>query len=154
MPKEIERKFLVASDAWREGAEGERYVQGYLSLEPGRTVRVRVAGERAYLTIKGKAQGISRSEYEYEIPKAHAEEMLSALCVPPLIDKVRYKVPFAGLTWEVDVFSGENEGLTVAEVELTEEGQSFEKPSWVGNEVSDDPRYANSHLVRRPFRSW
>jgi adenylate cyclase len=154
MPKEIERKFLVTSDAWRHDAVGKRYRQGYLSTDPERTVRVRVAGDTGYLTIKGPSAGASRSEYEYPIPRAEAEEMLDQLCLRPLVEKVRYRVPHAGLTWEVDEFEGENAGLIVAEVELTDPGQSVDLPPWVGREVTSDGRYANASLVARPYGTW
>jgi CYTH domain-containing protein len=154
MPQEIERKFLVASDAWRRGAVGERYRQGYLSTEPERTVRVRLAGEAGFLTVKGRGEGAARAEYEYPIPREHAEEMLDRLCLRPLIEKTRYRIPFAGLTWEVDEFSGDNAGLVVAEVELEDERQPVALPPWVGREVTDDPRYANASLVARPFTTW
>lgn len=151
---EIERKFLVTSDAWRDGAPaGLRMSQGYLSRQPGRTVRVRLAGDRAWLTIKGAAEGISRAEFEYPIPPSDAAGML-ALCELGVIDKTRYEVPFGDHLWEVDVFHGENDGLIVAEVEL---GDACEKPllpAWVGLEVSEDRRYANSSLTERPFRLW
>ena len=151
---EIERKFLVTSDAWRaDSRPGVRMTQGYLSRQPGRTVRVRVAGDNAWLTIKGAAEGISRAEFEYPVPPQDAAGLL-ALCELGSIDKTRYEVPFGDHVWEVDVFHGENDGLVVAEVEL---GDAHEKPllpPWVGLEVSDDRRYANSSLTERPFRFW
>jgi adenylate cyclase len=154
MAVEIERKFLLTNDSWREIAEkGTRMSQGYLSRQRGRTVRVRVAGEQAWLTIKGESQGISRAEFEYAIPVAEAEQLLE-LCEPSVIDKTRYAVPFGGHVWEVDVFHGENEGLFVAEIELADENESFEKPTWVGEDVSEDRRYANSVLSVTPFKAW
>lgn len=154
MAREIERKFLVADDSWRGIADaGVRMSQGYLSRETGRTVRVRIAGENAWLTIKGAAEGISRAEFEYGIPVADAAELL-AMCEPSVIDKTRYRVEFAGYVWEVDVFHGENDGLIVAEVELADEGETPELPGWAGAEVSDDRRYANSVLSRVPFSQW
>ncbi|MBE9077933.1 CYTH domain-containing protein [Romeria aff. gracilis LEGE 07310] len=154
MPQEVERKFLVQSDGWRGLAEGTVYRQGYLCAEPGRTVRVRVAGDRGYLTIKGPTQGIGRAEYEYLIPLAEAEEMLDTLCLGALIEKTRYCIPVDGLIWEVDEFSGENAGLVVAEVELEDENQAVTCPDWVGEEVSGDVRYYNASLVRCPFGEW
>jgi adenylate cyclase len=155
MPREIERKFLVASDAWRAfAAPGKRYRQGYLSTDPARTVRVRVAGAAAYLTVKGASSGAARAEYEYSIPPDHAEEMLDHLCLQPLIEKTRYRLDHGGLTWEIDVFEGDNAGLVVAEVELEDEAQPVELPPWVGTEVTGDGRYANANLVARPYRSW
>ncbi len=159
MPTEIERKFLVEGEAWRAGAKGERYCQGYLSRGDGyavadRTVRVRVAGMRAFLTIKGASHGIARLEYEYEIPMADAEEMLSQLCDRPLIDKIRYKIPYQDLLWEVDEFLGENQGLIMAEVELETTDQVVALPDWVGAEVSGDRRYFNAYLVDHPYSHW
>lgn len=152
---EIERKFLLQSDSWREEADrGEYYHQGYLSTEPERVVRVRQMGERAVMTIKGKGDGITRPEYEYEIPLADAQAMLRQLCLQPTIEKRRHKLQQGSHTWEIDVFAGENEGLQVAEIELTTEQEAFEKPDWLGDEVSDDRRYLNSNLISMPFKSW
>jgi CYTH domain-containing protein len=153
MGTEIERKFLIKDDSWREGARGTRYQQGYLSAVKERTVRVRVAGEQAFLTIKGKSQGIARSEYEYEIPLADARELLT-LCEPSIIEKTRYKVDVAGFIWEIDVFEGENKGLIVAEIELDREDEAFTLPPWAGAEVSSDPRYYNASLSKHPFTRW
>jgi CYTH domain-containing protein len=151
---EIERKFLVKSDGWRAAAEsGIDYRQGYLSHESGRTVRVRIAERKAYLTVKGAASGNRRAEYEYEIPVEDAEEML-AMCAGMVIEKTRFRVPHAGLVWEVDVFAGENAGLIVAEVELESEDQVVPLPEWVGQEVSEEKRYSNSKLSMHPFRRW
>ena len=154
MGEEIERKFLVRADTWRDGATGTRFRQGFLSVEPERTVRIRVAGSSAWLTIKGKTVGARRSEYEYEIPRSDAEQMLDALCVRPIIDKVRYTVQVGPHTWEIDVFEGENQGLIVAEIELRAENEAFERPGWLGEEVTDDPRYFNSNLAVHPFSTW
>jgi adenylate cyclase len=154
MGKEIERKFLVTGDGWRAGATGKPYRQGYLSSLKERTVRVRTDGEKGYLTIKGPSIGASRDEFEYAIPVADALAMLDTLCEQPLVEKIRYPVPFGGLTWEVDVFGGENAGLIVAEVELRSESQRIELPPWVGSDVTEDPRYFNSNLARTPFRRW
>ncbi|QJE94874.1 CYTH domain-containing protein [Luteolibacter luteus] len=153
MPTEIERKFLVKSEAWREGLPGERIVQGYLCREKERTVRVRIKGDKGFLTIKGLSEGVSRKEFEYEIPVGEADELL-LLCTPPLLDKVRYERRHGGHLWEIDEFAGENHGLIVAEIELDEEGSEFEKPEWVGEEVSDDPRYYNACLVEHPWSQW
>jgi adenylate cyclase len=152
MGTEIERKFLVNGTDWRVG-DGERVRQGYLSRAPERTVRVRVVGDEGFLTIKGANRGIVRAEYEYPIPVADAEALL-ALCEGPLVEKTRYRVPFGGRLWEVDEFHGENAGLVVAEIELAAADEAPERPPWVGAEVSDDPRYYNASLSRRPFRTW
>src|SRR5688500_10113732 len=153
MGQEIERKFLIKGNDWpRE--KGKKYRQGYLSLDKERTVRVRLAGDKGYLTIKGKNAGASRSEFEYEIPKEEAETLLDQLCLKPLIEKTRYKIDQDGLTWEIDEFSGENKGLILAEIELEREDQPFDKPAWLGQEVTDDPRYYNANLVQHPFSEW
>lgn len=155
MGVEIERKFLLQGDAWREEADaGEDYHQGYLCTDTERVVRVRMMGERGVMTIKGKGEGISRPEYEYEIPPADAAAMLRELCLKPTIEKRRYKVKRGRHTWEIDVFEGSNEGLVVAEIELQSPDEAFEKPLWLGDEVSDDERYFNASLVSRPFSSW
>lgn len=154
MPVEIERKFLVTGEGWRAFGPGVRYRQGYLTTEPGRTVRIRMAGDRGYITIKGKSTGVSRAEYEYEIPAEHAAEMLDTLCLRPLIEKTRYRVPLGNLVWEVDEFAGENQGLIMAEVELTDETQAVDLPDWIGEEVSGDPRYYNAYLSQRPYATW
>ena len=153
MAQEIERKFLVVSDAWRGLAQGERFVQGYLSSVPERTVRVRLAGLACTMTIKGRSVGIARQEFEYPLPLADAEALL-ALCERPLIEKTRYRIPHAGHLWEVDEFAGANAGLIIAEVELDSEDAKVELPSWVGAEVSHDPRYFNSNLVAKPYTTW
>ncbi|WP_272519892.1 CYTH domain-containing protein [Providencia sp. PROV223] len=154
MAKEIERKFLVSGDSWRELANGVRYTQGYLNSQKERTVRIRTIDDKAFLTIKGITVGITRTEYEYEIPHADCVTMLTQLAEQPIIDKKRYKIPFDGLIWEVDEFFGVNEGLIVAEVELSDENQSFKKPEWVGDEISSDPKYFNSNLVANPYTTW
>ena len=154
MAKEIERKFLVRGDAWRKLAKGTAYRQGYLSTVKERTVRVRTIDDKGFLTVKGITTGATRVEYEYEIPVEDAGEMLDDLCEQPIIEKVRYKIPFAGLVWEVDEFGGVNKGLIVAEVELESEDQPFEKPEWIGEEIADDPRYFNSNLIAHPYSQW
>ena len=153
MPVEIERKFLVTSDAWREGARPVKIVQGYLCRDPERVVRVRQRGDEAFMTIKGRASGISRTEIEFPISLTHARELFP-LCLAPLIEKTRHIVNHAGHTWEVDEFHGENDGLIVAEIELDSEDTGFALPPWAGAEVSMDHRYANSSLSEHPFRKW
>jgi len=154
MAKEIERKFLVKAGSWHPPVDGVRYRQGYLSTVKERTVRVRTAGSKGYITVKGITVGATRSEYEYEIPPADANEMLDRLCERPLIEKTRYRIPHEGLTWEVDVFEGDNRGLITAEVELKSEDQAVSIPDWVGEEVTKDPRYFNANLVAHPFTTW
>ncbi|MDA9963847.1 CYTH domain-containing protein [Schleiferiaceae bacterium] len=154
MAKEIERKFLVAHQAWRESVNTIHvYRQGYLSYDSERTVRVRATEVTGYLTIKGITEGLTRDEFEYEIPLADALALLQ-LCERPAIEKKRYIVPNGAHVWEVDVFEGVNEGLVVAEIELGSEDEAFEKPSWLGNEVSDDRKYSNSALSLHPFKDW
>ena len=152
MGVEIERKFLVTSDAWRTGAP-TRFTQGYLNRDAESTVRVRVAGEQAWLTVKGKTQGLSRVEYEYPIPLADAQELLK-LCKAPLIEKKRWLFTQDEMTWEIDEFMGVSAGLVIAEIELEHEAQTFTLPEWVGKEVSNDTRYFNSNLSKRPFSAW
>jgi adenylate cyclase len=154
MNKEIERKFLVKGDAWRALAKGATYRQGYLNSAKERTVRIRVADAKAFITIKGPTVGATRSEYEYEIPFDEGNAMLETLAEKPLIEKTRYRIPVGNLTWEIDEFFGENPGLIVAEVELKSEDQTFDKPVWVGDEVTSDPRYFNANLVKSPFTRW
>jgi CYTH domain-containing protein len=151
---EIERKFLLADDSWRPGPPGTRYRQGYICSQEGNTLRVRLAGDEAWLTVKGKGEGMSRREFEYPIPLEDAREMLDHLCIGHPIDKVRYRREFAGMTWEIDEFSGANEGLLVAEIELASEGQLFSLPSWIGNEVTGDSRYFNVCLSVTPYSKW
>jgi adenylate cyclase len=153
MGQEIERKFLVRGEAWRSGS-GTRIRQGYMRNEIDGVVRVRTKGERAYLTIKGHTTGITRPEFEYEIPVRDADEILDGLCLKPLIEKIRYEVRVSGFTWEVDEFLGENAGLVVAEIELEAENQEFPRPDWLGKEVSDDFRYHNASLVKYPYSKW
>lgn len=154
MAKEIERKFLVAGEAWRSLAEGRYYCQGYIPTQGNQTVRVRIVGEQGYLALKGPTSGMSRSEFEYAIPLADAQAILAELCRRPAIEKHRYRIPIGAVIWEVDEFLGENQGLILAEVELTHESQTVELPTWIGQEVTGDARYYNSNLVRNPFKGW
>ena len=154
MAKEVERKFLVNSDAWRSLAKGATYRQGYLNSAKERTVRVRTTDDKGYLTIKGITVGATRAEYEYEIPYDEGKAMLDSLAEKPLIEKRRYKIPAGDLTWEIDEFLGDNTGLIVAEVELKSEDQAFTRPVWLGDEVTGDPRYYNANLIKNPFTCW
>lgn len=151
---EIERKFLVIGTDWRHLAVGTTYRQGYIVADRERTVRVRRAGERGFLTIKGPGDGARRLEFEYEIPIADAEELLDTLCSGTLIEKIRYRIDYQGFTWEVDEFFGENRGLLLAEIELDDEHQVFARPPWVGAEVTGDQRYYNACLSRFPYANW
>ena len=151
---EIERKFLLTGTTWKNLAPGTSYRQGYLNSIKERTVRVRTIDDKGFLTIKGISVGATRVEYEYEIPFDDAENLLNELCEKPIIEKNRYKITHGGFVWEVDEFFGENEGLVVAEIELESEDQTFEKPEWVGVEVTGDPRYFNSNLIKNPFLKW
>jgi adenylate cyclase len=154
MPQETERKFLLTNDSWKTAVVRRLEIkQGYLNTDPKRTVRVRLKGDTGILTIKSESVGISREEYEYEIPYEEARSLIR-LCEPPVIDKVRHEVRYEGHLWEIDVFAGANEGLTVAEIELSTEDEAFAHPEWLGQEVSDDPRYFNSQLVACPFCDW
>ncbi|MCK8515693.1 CYTH domain-containing protein [Methylonatrum kenyense] len=155
MAIEIERKFLVRNDAWRDQARpGQPMRQGYIGTMDKASVRVRQTTDRAWLNIKGATLGVQRREYEYPIPAADAEEILTELCSGALIEKTRFEVPFAGHLWEIDVFEGANAGLVVAEIELSSPDQPFQRPDWLGEEVSDDPRYYNACLVEHPWREW
>ncbi len=149
---EIERKFLVKGNTWKTNSP-VFYSQGYLNLDKERTVRIRVAGDQAYLTIKGLSAGVTRREFEYSIPVSDADEMM-VLCTRPLIKKYRHIIYYMGYKWEVDEFVEENSGLVLAELELEFEEEEFEKPGWLGEEVSGDEKYFNSNLVRNPFRHW
>lgn len=153
MPKEIERKFLVVSDGYKSSSR-KYYKQGYLSVEPDKTVRVRVVGDKGFLTVKGRNNGISRAEYEYEIPAADANDMLDNLVKTGVIEKWRYVCVIDGKKWEVDEFLGDNAGLVVAEIELQSEDEPFTKPAWAGDEVSGDERYYNSSLSQNPYKNW
>ena len=153
MGLEIERKYLVTSDGYRQVAPQE-LKQGYLNRDKQRNVRVRIDGELAFLTIKGLQKGLTRAEYEYPIPIDDARQILNDICEPPIIEKRRYLVPYAGYTWEVDEFAGENQGLVVAEIELSREDEQVELPPWVGEEVTHDTRYLNANLVTKPYSTW
>ena len=155
MGTEIERKYTLKNDDWRkEIIRSERMVQGYLAGNERTSVRIRVTGEKANLNIKSATLGIFRQEYEYDLPLADAEKMLDDLCEKPVIDKIRHYISHDGKTWEIDEFSGENEGLIVAEVELESENETFNLPAWVKEEVSHDPRYYNVILVKQPYKNW
>jgi adenylate cyclase len=154
MGVEIERKFLVRGDAWMALGEPVFFRQGYLSSHKERVVRVRIEGERAVMTIKGSNVGAVRGEWEYPIPMADAAELLDRLCEQPLIEKYRRRIDFGGNVWEVDEFLGANAGLVVAEIELRSEDQRFDKPEWIGDEVTDDLRYLNSNLIKHPYSAW
>lgn len=154
MGVEIERKFLVQGDAWKTLGEPVFFRQGYLSSQKERTVRVRIEGDRAVITIKGKSVGAVRGEWEYPIPVQDAAELLDGLCEHPLIEKYRRKIAVGAHVWEVDEFLGANAGLVVAEIELRAEDEAFDKPEWIADEVTDDARYYNSNLVRHPFSNW
>lgn len=151
---EIERKFLVRDDRWKAKGQGTLLRQGYLSSAPERIVRVRVEGEAAMLTIKGRTTGATRGEWEYAIPLTDAQILLDSLCERPIIEKYRYRISYDGMTWEVDEFLGENAGLVVAEIELDAEDQAFAKPNWIGEEVTHDARYYNANLIRHPYSRW
>ena len=155
MGQEIERKFLLDSDDWRAEVTGSvQLVQGYVSRGDKSAVRVRIKGERGELNIKHTLDGIHRLEYEYEIPLADARELLDKVALRPLIDKVRHHVDHGDHLWEIDEFFGDNAGLIVAEIELGSADEAFDRPAWLGTEVSDDPRYYNSNLSKLPFTQW
>lgn len=154
MAVEIERKFLVDLGAWRPQGPGVLYRQGYLSPQKERAVRVRIAGDEAFLTIKGTAEKFTRLEFEYPIPLDDAAILLERLCERPLVEKTRHKEMFGDRLWEIDVFHGENEGLILAEIEVSAEDETFERPPWTGKEVSEDPRYFNVNLSANPFKNW
>lgn len=155
MATEIERKFLLKDSSWKALAdEGTQYCQGYLVGGDKSSVRVRIQGEKAYLNIKSATIDITRQEYEYEIPLDEANEMLETLCEQPLITKIRYHLKNENHLWEIDVFEGDNQGLIVAEIELSDKDEIFTKPNWLDKEVSDDERYYNVCLVKHPFKDW
>ncbi|MCP4754474.1 MAG: CYTH domain-containing protein [Proteobacteria bacterium] len=154
MGTEIERKFLVKGTGWKDGVVGRIYRQGYLPTGDECVVRVRVAGDDGYLTIKGRNVGLTRLEFEYPIPVEEADSLLDSLCRKPIVEKTRYEVEYEGLVWEIDVFAGENEGLVTAEVELENENLEVSLPDWIDREVSDDARYFNVNLVEHPYCEW
>ena len=153
MAIEIERKFLLNRTGFLASLTGSTLSQGYLNQSPDSTVRVRIADNKAWLTIKGRNVGTRRLEFEYPIPTADAQALLG-LCQHGRIEKTRYCVEHEGNIWEIDVFHGDNDGLIVAEIELTDENETFARPDWLGEEVSDDPRYFNSALISHPFKDW
>ncbi|ASC69659.1 Inorganic triphosphatase [Halomicronema hongdechloris C2206] len=154
MAQEIERKFLVTGDGWRSQGQRVLYRQGYIPTTDARTVRIRVVGQQGYLTLKGPTAGVTRSEFEYPIPHDEAMAILDILCDPPLIEKWRTRIELEDLIWQIDEFLGANQGLILAEVELTQENQTLQYPSWLGPEVSHDPRYFNVNLARHPYTAW
>jgi len=154
MGKEIERKFLVKDETYKTLVERILYYQGFLNTSKERVVRVRVVGDKSFLTIKGLSKGATRTEFEYEIPVEDAKIMLEELCEKPIIIKYRYNIQIGDLLWEVDEFKAENEGLVIAEIELHDEFQNFVKPNWIGEEVTEDPKYYNANLIKHPFGSW
>ncbi len=154
MGLEIERKFLIKKNSWKSAVTRfHKIKQGYLNSSPSRTVRVRLYDDKGFLTIKGKSENLTRKEYEYDIPAFEAESLME-LCERPLIEKTRHLCQYEGHVWEVDVFEGVNKGLVLAEIELTKEEETFSLPDWIGEEVSTDPRYFNSSLIKHPFGSW
>lgn len=154
MAKEIERKFLIDLTKIEPLENGTAIKQGYIATTNKTVVRARVAGKKAYLTLKGANKGVTRTEFEYEIPVDDAEQIIAELCNGPVVEKTRYLLEYIGHTWEVDIFHGDNEGLVIAEIELTSEDESFELPEWVETEVSGDPKYYNSSLLDHPFKNW
>ena len=152
---EVERKFLVSNSAWRAAASSAATIrQGYLVADGERTVRIRTRDKVAFITVKGVLVNMARAEYEYKIPLADANAMLNTLCLRPLIEKRRHIVLYVGMTWEVDEFFGENAPLVVAELERVDAAQITDMPSWIGQEVTGDPRYGNANLARRPYSKW
>jgi len=151
---EIERKFLVKDDTWRDGVEGRAMMQGYVCVEGHTTVRTRISGSTAWLTIKGATQGSTRPEFEFEIPVHDAQEMLRQFAGERVIEKTRYRIPIGAHVWEVDVFAGQNAPLIVAEIELGSEDEAFDKPAWLGQEVTTDNRYFNAYLSEHPYSTW
>lgn len=155
MGVEIERKFLLANDDWRRAADsGLRLRQGYLSGDVRCSVRVRIAGDAAFLGVKSAASALRRLEFEYAIPMDDAEQLLQYVCLPTQVEKTRYRIPAGRHVWEIDVFEGANTGLVLAEIELEHEDAEFERPGWLGAEVSHDPRYFNMNLALNPFSQW
>ncbi|MEN8786648.1 MAG: CYTH domain-containing protein [Flavobacteriales bacterium] len=154
MGLEIEKKFLIKNDNWKQFVSEEKEItQGYLNANPNRTVRVRIAGKRGFLTIKSKSKGSVRSEFEYEIPIEDATELIE-LCEKPILSKTRFIVKFENHKWEIDVFEKENKGLVVAEIELSKEDEFFLTPDWIGKEVTEETKYYNSQLIENPYSEW
>ena len=151
---EIERKYLITSDKWREGAQSSYYRQGYIFAEKKGVVRVRTIDQKGFITIKSAPVGLMRQEYEYEIPLADANVMLENMCENHIVEKLRYKIEYGDHVWEIDEFKGPNQGLLLAEIELSDENETFKRPPWIGDEVSLDPKYHNSNLSKRPFEKW
>lgn len=154
MTVEIERRFLLANDGWRALAGAPKTLrQGYLSVEKERTIRVRIVGQQAWLTLKGYISDISRSEFEYEIPLAHAQTMMATMC-PFKLEKHRYEIAYGGFTFEIDEYFGDNAPLIVAEIELPSEHAEFAKPDWLGEEITFDGKFTNAYLSKHPFSTW
>lgn len=151
---EIERKFLVVGEDWKENSEAVRICQGYLCIDEERTVRVRYTEDQSWITVKGREEGRGRPEFEYVIPGDEAQELLETLCLPPLLDKTRYTLNHEGKEWVVDEFRGENDGLVLAEIELEYVGEEVKLPPWIDREVTGDARYYNSRLSEHPYTSW
>ncbi len=154
MAVEVERKFLVDRAALPELSNGQKIVQGYIPTADKTTVRVRVKAEQAFLTLKGISNGVSRSEFEYEIPLKDAQQMLDEFCCDSKIEKIRYEISHGQHVWELDIFQGKNDGLIIAEIELSDEDEAFERPNWVAEQVTGDKRYYNSQLIASPFSEW
>jgi len=155
MATEIERKFLVLNDDWRGIVRSDmKIIQAYLATNESSSTRIRIQNDKANINIKSATLGITRSEFEYAIPVVDAQSMIDDLCIKPVIEKTRYIVKYMHHTWEIDVFSGDNQGLIVAEIELSSPDEAFEKPSWLGEEVSNDARYYNVCLVNNPYKTW
>ena len=155
MAKEIERKFLIINDSWKQSVtRSVHIIQGYLANTDRGSIRVRIGADKASLNIKSMTLGISRTEYDYPIPLDDARNLVLNFCMQPVIEKQRYFVEVGRHIWEIDVFEGQNQGLVVAEIELNDPDETFSKPAWTGKEVSDDPRYYNVSLVQHPYRDW
>ncbi|HBX49498.1 MAG: adenylate cyclase [Bacteroidetes bacterium RIFOXYA12_FULL_35_11] len=151
---EIEKKFTVTNESWKEEQQGVLYMQGYICRNAGKSVRVRIAGNTSYLTIKGGRTGLSRDEFEYSIPVDDAKSLLEKYCEGKIIEKFRYKIMFEGKLWEVDEFLGNNKGLVMAEIELLSETEEFVKPDWIGKDVTNDPKYYNANMIDFPYSEW
>ena len=154
MKKEIERKFLVINEEYKNLGKYQNCIQGYIHLEKTPSIRIRTINQQSFITIKNDLNGITRLEYEYEIPNQDAKELLSEFCIENIIEKRRYFIHYKTTLWEVDEFLGQNKGLVVAEVELNDENQPYDKPDWIGKEVSTDKKYYNYNLVQYPYKKW